>query len=180
MQEIWDDLVQVVKPSWVSSVPSKISSICPKVKSDQWRSFGCLYLPVTLIRLWSKSNTNDEYNNDRQQLLHLTMLLCSAIAIATSRTTSEPNSKQFLLHMTQYRQELARLFPRYTCVPNHHMAFHITELLLMYGPVHGWWTFPFERMIGTLQRFRTNYKQGILLSDDSFFYLIVLFFKRRV
>ncbi|KJA13232.1 hypothetical protein HYPSUDRAFT_151816, partial [Hypholoma sublateritium FD-334 SS-4] len=163
MQEIWDDLEQVIKPSWVSSVPSKISSICPKVKSDQWRSFRCLYLPVTLIRLWSNLNTNDKYNKDRRQLLHLTMLLCSAIAIATSRTTSESNSKQFLLHMMQYRQELARLFPRYTCVPNHHMAFHITELLLLYGPVHGWWTFPFERMIGMLQRFRTNYKQGTLL-----------------
>ena len=28
------------------------------------------------------------------------------------------------------------------------------------GPVHGWWTFPFERLIGMLQDVRANYIPG--------------------
>ena len=27
------------------------------------------------------------------------------------------------------------------------MALHLPDYLLLYGPVHSWWTFPFERLI---------------------------------
>ena len=162
MHDLWDDLEHVVKPSWVSSVPSNISSICPKIKSDQWRSVASLFLPITLVRMWSGlDHQPSELNERRKELLCLTMQLCSAIAVATSRTTSEAHAEQFLTCMTNYRRDLARIFPGYACHSNHHFAFHIGELLSMYGPVHGWWTFPFERTIGMLQRIRTNYKQGI-------------------
>jgi hypothetical protein len=40
------------------------------------------------------------------------------------------------------------------------MAMHLYEYLIRYGPVHAWWTFPFERVIGMLQRIPTNYKLG--------------------
>ncbi len=162
MQELWNDLQHVVKPSWVSSVPHNISSICPKIKSDQWRSVGSLFLPVTLIRLWSGLDRQpSEQDEQRKGLLRLTMHLCSAIVVATSRSTSDARAEQYLACMTNYRRELARIFPGYACHSNHHFAFHIGELLPMYGPVHGWWTFPFERTIGMLQRISTNYKQGI-------------------
>ncbi|KAJ7482906.1 hypothetical protein B0H11DRAFT_1636567, partial [Mycena galericulata] len=63
-------------------------------------------------------------------------------------------------HMLNYRARLQKLFPDYECHPNHHMALHITECLHLFGPVHGWWTFPFERLIGTLERISTNYRPG--------------------
>ena len=40
------------------------------------------------------------------------------------------------------------------------MALHLRDYILLYGPVHSWWAYPFERMIGTLQRISTNYKEG--------------------
>ncbi|KAG2148241.1 uncharacterized protein EDB93DRAFT_1085087 [Suillus bovinus] len=33
---------------------------------------------------------------------------------------------------------------------------------MYYGPMHGWWMFPFERIIGALQKTNTNYKIGEL------------------
>lgn len=150
----------MIKPSWVTSVPTTLSSSGPKLKSDQWRTIGSLYLPATLIRLWSKVHPGDEKSKLRQELLHLTMLLLSAISIASSRATSDANANAFLEHMVAYRQELQRLFPDYVCHPNHHMAMHIAEALRRYGPAHGWWAFPYERVIGMLQRASTNYKPG--------------------
>ncbi|KAJ6532080.1 hypothetical protein B0H19DRAFT_966607, partial [Mycena capillaripes] len=35
--------------------------------------------------------------------------------------------------------------------PNVHVAFHIYDFLLLFGPVISWWCFPFERVIGYLQ-----------------------------
>jgi len=145
----------MVKPSWTASIPKNISTVSHKLKADEWRSVGALYLPVTLIRLWSQ-----ESSGRRHELLNLTMLLCSAITIITSRSISTNQGNEYLKFMKMYRQELERLFPEYACCVNHHMAMHVGEFLEMYGPVHGWWTFPFERMIGSLQRMSTNYRPG--------------------
>ncbi|PPQ91927.1 hypothetical protein CVT25_000946, partial [Psilocybe cyanescens] len=159
MGEIRRDIQVMVKPSWATSIPTSISSSGPKLKSDQWRAAGSLYLPVTLIRLWSRS-CNDIASRERQDLLKLTMALFQAISIITSRKTLARHRELYLDHMLVYRQELARLFPDYKCHPNHHMALHLGEFLSAYGPVHGWWTFPFEHMIRTLQRIHTNYHPG--------------------
>ena len=42
------------------------------------------------------------------------------------------------------------------------MALHLDEFLLLFGPIHSWWTFPFERMIGALQRMPHNFILGEL------------------
>jgi hypothetical protein len=44
------------------------------------------------------------------------------------------------------------------------MAFHLHEYLILFGPVHAWWTFPFERIIGKLQRIPTSEKIGEIFS----------------
>ncbi|KAF8809186.1 hypothetical protein BYT27DRAFT_7163091 [Phlegmacium glaucopus] len=160
MEALWEDLECMVKPSWVTSVPATLSSSGPKLKSDQWRTIGSLYLPVTLIRLWSNAKREDKEAKKRQELLHLTMLLSSAVAAATTRVTSVAHANDYLAYMAKYREELQRLFPDYACHCNHHMAMHIGEFLTRYGPVYGWWTFPYERMIGMLQKISTNYKPG--------------------
>lgn len=151
MKTIVDDLEFVVKPSWMPSVPLSSGS---KLKADEWRTLGCLNLPLSLIRLWSK-----HLEQDRLDFLQLTMSLMSAVLLATSRVTSDEHCTRYLKFMMEYRKGLQRLFPLYDCLPNHHVAFHIPEFIKLFGPVHGWWAFPFERAIGQLQRLSTNYKK---------------------
>ncbi|KAJ6601490.1 hypothetical protein B0H10DRAFT_1674028, partial [Mycena sp. CBHHK59/15] len=148
------DIANVVKPSWMTSLPSQVGGSYSggKLKSDQWRVLGTTYMPITLIRLWSQS----EESSDRREFLELTMDLVSAVLLATSRTTSRNNAQAFEDHMVAYRVRLSALFPDYKCHPNHHMALHIPEFLRWFGPVHGWWTFPFERLNGKLLRISTN------------------------
>ncbi|KAF8221613.1 hypothetical protein L208DRAFT_1326827, partial [Tricholoma matsutake] len=162
MEAVYEDLENMVKPSWVTSVPTTLSSVGPKLKSDQWKTIGSLYLPVSLVHLWSDVHQDDERSKHRHELLDLSMQLLSSVATAISRVTSDPHADEFLRLMSYYRQELQRLFPDYNVHCNHHMAFHIAEFLRMYGPVHWWWTFPFEQMIGMLQQISTNYKPGKL------------------
>ncbi|PBK71789.1 hypothetical protein ARMSODRAFT_973363 [Armillaria solidipes] len=40
--------------------------------------------------------------------------------------------------------------------PNVHTAFHLYEFVISFGPIMGWWCFPFERLIGSLQKINTN------------------------
>ncbi|KAJ7604975.1 hypothetical protein FB45DRAFT_767830 [Roridomyces roridus] len=44
--------------------------------------------------------------------------------------------------------------------PNIHVAFHIYDFLLSFGPIISWWCFPFERVIGYLQRIHTTNRVG--------------------
>ncbi|KAJ7819315.1 hypothetical protein B0H13DRAFT_2378458 [Mycena leptocephala] len=43
---------------------------------------------------------------------------------------------------------------------NIHAAFHIYDFLLLFGPIISWWCFPFERLIGVLQKITTNDQIG--------------------
>ncbi|KAJ7188213.1 hypothetical protein C8R46DRAFT_878083 [Mycena filopes] len=157
-EALWADLARMVKPSWVTSVPPHFGgeSSDGKLKADQWRTLATLYMPVTLIRLWAASGVNTE----RRALLDLTMDLVSAIIVASSRTTSLSHYQECEEYLLAYRTKLSKLFPDYKCHPNHHFAMHIPAFLLLFGPVHGWWTYPLERLIGKLQRVPTNYKPG--------------------
>ena len=65
--------------------------------------------------------------------------------------------------MQAYLNNIKRLFPEYKLRPNHHMALHLHGYLRLFGPVHAWWTFPFERVIGMLQRTPHNSKIGMFV-----------------
>ena len=120
----------------------------------------CFSLPVSLVRLWSVVEVGNPRSKRCREILDVTMLLLSAVAIACSRVTSEKHADLYFNNMHSYLSGLKGLFPDYSFHPNHHMALHLRDYLLLYGPVHSWWTFPFERLIGILQRISTNYKIG--------------------
>jgi hypothetical protein len=62
--------------------------------------------------------------------------------------------------MVAYLQLLLELYPNIQFQPNHHTALYIGSLLTQFGPVHSWWMFSFEKVIGILQKFNTNSKMG--------------------
>jgi hypothetical protein len=173
MDEIRGDIVNMLRPSWLTSVPSEFGSASyGKLKADQWRVLGTTFLPVSLVRLWSVVEVGNPRSEKCRQILDVTMSLLSAVAIACSRVTSKKHAELYLNNMHSYLNGLKGLFPEYSFHPNHHMALHLRDYLLLYGPVHSWWTFPFERLIGILQRISTNYKIGRF---SNLFYSFILF-----
>lgn len=165
LREIRKEIAHVITPSWISSVPSDSlgSSRHGKLKADQWRVLGLLYLPLILICLWSlpPDGTRDALSQCQLDLLEMTLHLVSAIIIATSEITSQQHASKYLEHMTAYFNAIKRVFPEFRFHPNHHMALHLSEYLKRFGPVQAWWTFPFERLIGMLQRATTNGRIGM-------------------
>jgi hypothetical protein len=172
IKEIWNDIRNMVRPSWLTSAPPDLGSANHgKLKADQWRAIGTTYLPISLIRLWAQTEHADDRSKRCKDILNVTMSLVSAIIIASSRETSRAHIELYLQHMTAYMEGIKILFPEYTFHPNQHMALHLPDYLIGYGPIHGWWAFPFERVIGMLQRTATNCKIGksrtILRTNDS-------------
>ncbi|KIJ52198.1 hypothetical protein M422DRAFT_108149, partial [Sphaerobolus stellatus SS14] len=145
VSEIQRDIARLIMPSWVTDLPHNFGS--PKagtLKADVWRSALYLHLPLTMIRLWGNLPNTDW----RKQILDNTMTLLEAIYYGSSNTITAERAGMYTVAMQTYLKGLHQLFPEKDLLPNHHMALHIEECLLRFGPIRGWWTFPYERLIG--------------------------------
>ena len=120
-----------------------------QTSGGSWAQY--IFLFPSLCLWWSAEPGNARSERCRK-ILDVTILLLSAVSIATSRVTFPRHADLYLQHMQGYLTGLKELFPDFKFVPNQHMALHLRDYILLYGPVHSWWAFPFERMIGTLQQ----------------------------
>lgn len=85
--------------------------------------------------------------------------LIIAVEHATRRSISEDDTTIYDDHMLKYLLGIRSLYDR-DLVPNHHLALHLTQCLKEFGPVHAWWTFPFERYNGIIGNLKTNSRTG--------------------
>ncbi|KAJ3888754.1 hypothetical protein F5879DRAFT_792806 [Lentinula edodes] len=63
------------------------------------------------------------------------------------------------MYISEWIRDLRTLYPHTregVPRPNIHAAVHIFDFLVLFGPVISWWCFPFERLIGALQKIKTN------------------------
>lgn len=70
---------------------------------------------------------------------------------------------KFDTYMHNYLDVLTTTF-QHDRVPNHHLSLHLKECLELFGPVHAWWAFPFERFNGMIQNLNTNSKTSMFLA----------------
>ena len=99
-------------------------------------------------------------DSDMKAALNHTMSLVSAIYLACARMTTTERASAYHTCIASYVGNLQNLYPTISLRPNHHAAFHIYDYLVLFGPVHSWWTFPFERLIGVLQCLPHNHTSG--------------------
>jgi hypothetical protein len=163
LRQIQADISATTRPRWQSGPPPKFGTkAAGKLKADQWRSCIEFDIPISLVKLWSAAGQAEGNVDDdrRRKLLHSTMLLATAIRWVATHRTSTHHAAEYMRNMHAYLKSLRDLFPDRDLLPNHHNALYIGEMLLRFGPIYGWWMFPFERVIGLLQQINTNQKIG--------------------
>ncbi|KIK17456.1 hypothetical protein PISMIDRAFT_71177, partial [Pisolithus microcarpus 441] len=154
---IRDVICNCSTPSWFGSVPKNFGDqAAGTIKADEWRSLITVYIPIALISLWGASNSG----SDLQSVLDHTMDLVSVVYLSCSRTMTIEWARAYCSCITRYVGNLTSIHPNFNLRPNHHAAFHIYDYLILFGPVHSWWTFPFEQLIGILQCLPSNHKAG--------------------
>ena len=165
MQRIRDVVRDSATPSWINSVPYNFGDAAAGVlKADEWRSMSTIYIPLALISLWGAgtSHSSLDVGAKLRRVLDHTMALVCAITLVCTRTTSQARRTAFRDYIATYIRDLQHILPEATRRTNQHMAMHIYDFLRQFGPVHSWWCFPFERLVGQLQRMTNNHKFGTL------------------
>lgn len=161
LNELHFDMKRTLLPSWIESPPRNLGSASHgKLKADHWRTACTVSLVITLVRLWGQQ---DSPTRERDMLGNFIDMVVAANA-ATRRLLSRELIDIFDRHMTRYLNQMVALYGGSNVVPNHHLALHLIECLENFGPVHSWWSFPFERINGKLQRINSNKRTGENLS----------------
>ncbi len=162
LEQLRLDIARVVLPSWLEKPPSNLGDATHgKLKADQWRVLCTVHMVITLVRLWGHTKATDEEQRVLQNFIHLVV----AIDLASRRSMSADRAALYDHHMYAYMKGLREIFD-HKLVPNHHLALHLSVCLELFGPVHGWWSYPFERYNGLLQHLNTNHKPREYVSPN--------------
>jgi hypothetical protein len=133
------------------------------LKAAEWRVLVTVLLPIALISLWGEGTFHDTPEDAAylRTVLDHTMCLVSAIRLACYRSMTTRRASEYRAYYSRYIRNLTAIHKNATYLTNHHMAFHVYDFLMSMGPVRSWWMFPFERLIGHLQRLPQNHLPGM-------------------
>ena len=87
-----------------------------------------------------------------------TMALVLSMLVSGLHYTTSHRAAAYLEYMHQYVFKLHDFYPHIDLHINKHVAFHIYNFLLLYGPVQSWWCFPFKCLVGALQNLLSNHQ----------------------
>ncbi|KAJ3915350.1 hypothetical protein F5877DRAFT_28412, partial [Lentinula edodes] len=163
---IREDMEKLRTPSWMAAAPNHPGEASQgKFTADQWRTFCTVNLPITLIRLWGSL----PHEERRYEMLVNFMHLITSIRLADMRVMTEERIQTFERHYRAYltgiigfemKDRLGGLYPHTRVTPYQHMMLHFGDLLRLFGPVHSWRCFAFERFNYILQTTKTNSRFG--------------------
>ncbi|KAJ3553937.1 hypothetical protein NP233_g12530 [Leucocoprinus birnbaumii] len=155
---IHHNIKSTTRPSWKTSPPANFgTTMHGKLKADEWRACIEFDLPMSLLKIWPMNSPQDKLH-----IIHSTFLLSVTIKHTTSPSVTTETIALYLTTMLDYLKSIRIIRPSIDLHPIHHNALHIGDFLGQFGPMRGWWMFPIERMIGSLQQLNTNYKTGQL------------------
>ncbi|KAM5544113.1 hypothetical protein V8D89_002299 [Ganoderma adspersum] len=156
INQIQEDISNTVFPSWMECPPRNFGSPSHgKLKADQWRMVGTVSLVITLSKL----------------LLNNFIMLICMVDLTIHHSMDPDHMNQFDSYMLHYLKTLHYVF-RHQLISNHNLSLHLRQCLLLFGPVHAWWTFPFKHYNGILQQLNTNSEtEQMLLTFMCYFHI---------
>ncbi|KAF8827857.1 hypothetical protein HHX47_DHR4000563 [Lentinula edodes] len=163
LQMVQKSIRETVVPSWITRPPSDMGlQQAGTLKADHWRVLFNIHLPFSLIRMWGKGSPSAVDNAaEMTPVLETSMHLTCASILMTRNSLSPKTRDQFRSSLRDHILGLKQIFPGFM-LPTHHLAFHIYDFMDGFSTVRNWWGFPFERLIGKVQRMPTNHKIGQL------------------
>lgn len=154
LKALRDDIAKTVLPSWVSPPPKNFGDKTHgKLKADEWRTVCTVSMVITLVRMWGTAATPEKFRKILKNFLHLVI----AVDYGTRKTMDPARAQFFDANMRLYLSGLRTNFD-HPLRPNHHACLHLREFMELFGPVHAWWAFPFERYNGIIAQLKTNKK----------------------
>lgn len=154
LREVWADQARLELPPHITPGPKRLGTTEQNMTADKRRSVATIHLVITLIRCWGNGPVR------QKQMLVNFMHLITAMQIASMRNTSEELIRSYTFHYKKYLEGYVKLYKEAKVQPNHHLCLHLEIFLRLFGPVHSWRAWVFERFNYLLQNISTNSQFG--------------------
>jgi len=142
-------------PSWLRSVPRNFGDASTSTfKADEWHVMFTVYLPLALVSIWGDGMSHESL-----------------------WTMTQAHTLAYHNYVATWLGNLMKIHLEACPWPNCHMALHIYDFLLLFGPVRSSWCFPFECLIGQLQQLLSNHKLGMM--DCVLGYMLLMTLQER-
>ncbi|MBW0539643.1 hypothetical protein O181_079358, partial [Austropuccinia psidii MF-1] len=151
-------LSDVILPSGITRVPPSIGTFKGgKIKSSEWQSLFCIYLPLVVLEVFLEDVELYDSNSLENRLLlkNICALICCTNILA-SHLITEADGKLFLKRYKTYCKTSQKIFSNFKMNPNDHYALHVKSQLSWWGPLTSIWECSGERLNGFLQSFQNN------------------------
>lgn len=133
-------------PADIGRIPHKISTSFASFTADQWKNW-TIYFSMIVLR--------DIVSSEVLECWRHFVLACR---ILCHYKISEEQLKLGDALLLQFCRRTERLFGKSCITPNMYMHAHLCACTEDYGPLHGYWLFPFERYNGILGSMPNNNK----------------------
>ncbi|TFK59244.1 hypothetical protein BDN72DRAFT_946510 [Pluteus cervinus] len=160
-------------PSHITRLPKNLGENQSLKKADEWRNL-LTVAPVVLWCTWkdlddeippssppipANATSKPTHNREYRKIYTAMLKLCAGVRILSSRRISMAEVRIGHDFLMDYCRALKQ-FKVHTTI-NHHMMRYYLKFIPLFGPIYGWWLFPFERFNGMLKKVKHNgHKEG--------------------
>lgn len=137
----------ITTPTGIGRIPRKLESNFSSFTADEWKNWILIFSVHTL-----KGVVDEQHYKCWCLLVDSCVLLCQYII-------TEQQINQAHVHLVEFCQQFEILYGSECCTPNMHLACHLKECLLDFGPFSAFWCFPFERYNGILEGISKSWMQ---------------------
>ncbi|KNZ52113.1 hypothetical protein VP01_3690g2 [Puccinia sorghi] len=149
-------VLEVVVPTGVTQMPRGFGTAKNgKLKASEWHTLFAIHLPLASLDIFIGRDIEESLRRNEQIITNLCDLV-QCTNIVSSKAITRDDCNIFEEAYKTYTDTSARLFPNLKILPNHHYALHIPQQLRWWGPLMAVSEFPGERLIGFLQKCKTN------------------------
>ena len=134
-----DRIKRITSPMKVGRLPTKIEANYSGFTADQWRNWCLIYSPIVLA------------DAILPQIYTIWMFFVKACRLLCRRALRKSSVLEADAYLVKFCEEATEYFGKPICTPNMHLHLHIKECALDFGPIYGYWCFPFKRYNGTLK-----------------------------
>ena len=135
---IQEQIDSFVVPPGIDKIRIKVTSGFSQLTADQWKNW-VIYFSLIALR--------DIVSKDVLEIWRFFVFACRTLC---AKTISLDNIKLADAFFLQFCRCVEYFFGKDCITPNMHLHCHLAECIEDYGPVYGFWCFPFERYNGLL------------------------------
>ncbi|POW15320.1 hypothetical protein PSTT_02183 [Puccinia striiformis] len=159
---IQESILQIKIPLGITPVPNDVGNASSgKLKASEWQSLYIYIIPLVIMDLLVLDVDNLPSNSTRDLILdNICCLVQCTLNIISSKHVTEENCAEFSKLYNCYNLLSSGIFNNKKVLQNHHYALHIPDQMLYWGPLNGIAEWGGERLIGVLQKVKTNGQKG--------------------